>query len=391
VPKFNKIKIFRLFFLDLKNNFYYNNNNFLKDFKMSKLVVIKNELFKDFVKIVSTDDLEKTLDAPEVPIPYELLLSADNSNSNLLMKEIQGFFLAEKIKNKEFFKLDESQYNNLTFMMNLVNLSGQGVVESSNVVEKIVEIEKIVEKIVEVEKPVDRIVEIEKIVEKIVEVEKPVDRIVEVEKIVEKIVEVEKPVDRIVEVEKIVDRIVEVEKVVEKIVEVEKVVEKIVEVEKSEKENQLLNNLVEEDPFVNVLIENKTTEVIESSNILQDVKDESIAEIISDDPFAIKVENDEQILASSLADRVADEVLELEMIDSLGIAKGSEIKLVKSKTITAKILNENEVEFDGEIMTILEATKQGFKKAKILGLAGGLVSWEYEGESLKSRKDRISG
>lgn len=37
---------------------------------MKKLAVIKNQLFKDYIKIVSTDNLEEVLDNPNIPLPF---------------------------------------------------------------------------------------------------------------------------------------------------------------------------------------------------------------------------------------------------------------------------------------------------------------------------------
>ena len=41
---------------------------------MKTLAVIKNDLFKDYLRFVSTSDLPSVLDNPDIPVPLEALL-----------------------------------------------------------------------------------------------------------------------------------------------------------------------------------------------------------------------------------------------------------------------------------------------------------------------------
>lgn len=103
---------------------------------MKKLAVITNELFKDYLKIVSTEDLDKTLDNPDVPIPYECLNSVENTNSDALAEQLATFFSQSKIPNKDFYKLNEENVGQLEFMMNLIKLSSNGSVRQSAIVSR---------------------------------------------------------------------------------------------------------------------------------------------------------------------------------------------------------------------------------------------------------------
>ena len=90
---------------------------------MKTLAVIKNELFKDYLKIVATDNLEQTLDNPEVPLPYTCLDSVNNDNSDLLAAQLMTYFQQSKVRNKDFYVLDEDASAQLSFMLNLIKLS----------------------------------------------------------------------------------------------------------------------------------------------------------------------------------------------------------------------------------------------------------------------------
>ena len=97
---------------------------------MKTIAVIKNELFKDYLKIISTDNLEQTLDDPNIPVPFTCLDSAHNDNSDLLAKQLVTFFEQEKLKNKDFFILDEDKTAHLLFMLNLIKLSSNQTPEA---------------------------------------------------------------------------------------------------------------------------------------------------------------------------------------------------------------------------------------------------------------------
>lgn len=91
---------------------------------MKTLAAIKNELFKDYLKIVSTDNLEQTLDNPAVPVPFVCVASVENNNADALAVEINKFFNHKKIKNKDFLAVDEDDIVQLNFLFNLINVSG---------------------------------------------------------------------------------------------------------------------------------------------------------------------------------------------------------------------------------------------------------------------------
>lgn len=278
---------------------------------MKTIAAIKNELFQDYVKVVSTDNLEQTLDNPNVPVPFICVAAVQNPNSDKLAAEINKFFEHKKLKNKDFLAMDASDLAQLNFMFNLVQLSTTG--ESTVVTAPVAAVAEVVEKAVEevVAAPV---------VEKAVEVKAA--------KVKEApVVEVE-PVAEVAEV-------VEVAPVAEEKVEVS------VEVE------------VESTP-VEVAVET----VVEVASVAEEV------EAVAVTPEAG------------------------EMIESLNIPKNATIHFAKNAEVTATIVDEKTVVFDGEELPIVDATKKAFKKAGTTGMALGLANWNYEGTSLKALKDK---
>lgn len=93
---------------------------------MKTIAAIKNELFKDYLKVVSTDNLEQTLDNPAVPVPFSCIVSVQNQNSDKLAVEINKFFEHRKIKNKDFLAMSEEDLGQLQFFFNLIKLSSGG-------------------------------------------------------------------------------------------------------------------------------------------------------------------------------------------------------------------------------------------------------------------------
>jgi hypothetical protein len=100
---------------------------------MKTLAIIKNELFKDFLKIVSTDNLEKTLDNPAVPLPFTCLDSVQNDNSDALAQKLNDFFIHRKLKNKDFLSIPDDELATLNFMVELVKLSSNQVSQNNNI------------------------------------------------------------------------------------------------------------------------------------------------------------------------------------------------------------------------------------------------------------------
>jgi hypothetical protein len=203
---------------------------------MKTLAVIKNELFKDYLRFVSTSDLPSVLDNPGIPVPFTCLESVENGNSDALMEQLKSYFNRSKVGNKDFYTLDEDNVAQLQFMFNLIKLSSGQSVSSTPVVEA------------------------------------------------------------------------------------------------------------------------KVAPVV--------TQPEPVAEV------APVVE------------------VKVEMIESLGIAKGSTVQFLKNNEITATLIDDKTLEFDGQKMTLVEAAKAAFKKSGTVGMAVGFSNWIYEGETLKAWKEK---
>ncbi len=248
---------------------------------MKTLAVIKNELFKDYLKIISTDNLEEALDNPAVPVPFTCVLSVENPNSDKLSEELNQFFANKKLPKKDFLSVTEQDVEYMSFMFNLIKIS------SGETPEPIVQKTQV------------------------------------------------------------------------------KAKETInVEVKGSTK-------LAE--PVVAEVIPEKTAETATATD---PVVDNQITKsgFEEEQPF-FDGELEEQKVSSS------------DIIDSLGVPVGSTIHLVKDEKVTATILDEKTIEFDGETLAIVDGTKKAFKKAGVTGMALGLANWNYNGQSLKSLKD----
>jgi hypothetical protein len=258
---------------------------------MKTIAAIKNELFQDYLKVVSTDNLEQTLDNPNVPVPFICVAAVQNPNSDKLAAEINKFFEHKKLKNKDFLAMDASDLAQLNFMFNLVQLSTTG---ESNVVTA------------------------------------PIAAAVA-------------PVAEVV---------------------VEEVVAAPV-VEKAAKGKEA--------PVAEVAVETQVEVEVESTPV--EVAVETVVEVAS---VAEEVE----------AEAVAVTPEAGEIIESLNIPKHSTIHFAKNAEVTATIVDEKTVVFDGEELPIVDATKKAFKKAGTTGMALGLANWNYEGTSLKALKDK---
>jgi hypothetical protein len=285
---------------------------------MKTIAAIKNELFQDYLKVVSTDNLEQTLDNPNVPVPFVCVAAVQNPNSDKLAAEINKFFEHKKLKNKDFLAMNSDDITQLHFLFNLVQLSTTG--ESTAVTT-----------------PVATAPVAEAVVEKAVEVA----AVVEAAPVVEKAVEA-KPAK--------VKEAPIAEPVVETVAEEAPVVEEKVEV------------VVEVEPEVQV----ESTPAVE-------VAAETVVEVAS------VAETVEEVAVSSEG---------AELIEALGIPKNSTIHFAKNAEVTATIVDEKTVVFDGEELPIVDATKKAFKKAGTTGMALGLANWNYEGTSLKALKDK---
>jgi len=254
---------------------------------MKTLAAIKNELFKDYLKIVSTDNLEATLDNPSVPMPFVCVAKVENQNADVLVNEINKFFNHKKLNNKDFICVDSDDINQLNFLFNLISLSGGGAtLTTASAIETISKVDNVVAPIV---------------------IEKSIPKEVVVDKVEEK---VETPV---------------------------------VEKQKSEADAMA-------DAIIQSAIVHATEEVVEEEK-----------------STATESET---------------------LIESLGIPKNSLIHFIKSEVITASIIDEKTVVYEGEQLPIVDATKRAFKKAGVTGMALGLSNWNYEGTSLKALKEK---
>lgn len=90
---------------------------------MKTLAAIKNELFQDYIKLVSTNDLESTLDNPNVPVPFVCVASVQNAQADALVEQLNQYFSSKKLKNKDFLCVDENDLSQLHFMFNLIKIS----------------------------------------------------------------------------------------------------------------------------------------------------------------------------------------------------------------------------------------------------------------------------
>lgn len=283
---------------------------------MKTLAVIKNELFKDYLRFVSTSDLPSVLDNPDIPVPFTCLESVENGNSDALMEQLKTYFNRSKVGNKDFYTLDDENVAQLQFMFNLIKLSSGQSVSSTPVVA-------------------------------------PVSKTIAVEHAVEPVA--------------VVAPVVKSEPVVETPVVVQPVVETPVEVAP-----------VQPEPVAVVapVAETKVDDVFTAED---------------DDPFGFKDEVVQPVVETPVVEVApvqSEPVTAVEMIESLGIAKGSTVHFLKSNEITATLIDDKTLEFDGQKMTLVEAAKAAFKKSGTVGMAVGFSNWLYEGETLKVWKEK---
>ncbi len=256
---------------------------------MKTLAVIKNELFKDYLRFVSTSDLPSVLDNPDIPVPFTCLESVENGNSDALMEQLKAYFNRSKVGNKDFYTLDDDNVAQLQFMFNLIKLSSGQSVSATPVVA-----------------PVTQKVEV-------TPVSQP-----------EPVVEVTQPV----------------------------VEQKVNDVFTSE----------DDDPF--------------------GFKSETVETPVEQKVEVTPVSQPEPVV------EVTKDVSQVEMIESLGIAKGAVVHFLKSNEITATLIDDKTLDFDGQKMTLVEAAKAAFKKSGTVGMAVGFSNWLYEGETLKAWKEK---
>lgn len=291
---------------------------------MKTLAVIKNELFKDYLRFVSTNDLPSVLDNPDIPVPFTCVESVENQNSDALMAQLKSYFNGSKVGNKDFYTLDEDTSKQLEFMFNLIKLSSGQAGSTVTATAPVVKTE-----------PTQ--VKVEPVQTQVVEVK-----------------EEAKPV-----VQPTPEPIIDTPVVVEVKEEVKPVAEVVAPVVKQEEETSVFTE-DDADPFG---FKNQTQASVESQ-----------AEPVVEAPVVAEVKEETKPT--------------VEMIASLGIPKGATIHFIKDETITANLVDEKTVSYDGQNMTLVEAAKAAFKKSGTVGMAVGLSNWNFEGETLKAWKEK---
>jgi hypothetical protein len=385
---------------------------------MKTLAVIKNELFKDYLKIVSTDNLEDTLDNPNVPMPFECLVSVDNTNSDALAEQLAGYFQKQKIRNKDFFVFNDEQLAQLSFMINLVKLSSGDSVSNELVKEK-KEVEEQKQEQKQVENVQTMAINTPAIVESTVVEPAPVEPTVITPVEAAIVTPVVEPVQIVIPTDVVAPSlVVEQEEVKEQEVKepfVQEVVspefdKEVVPASEANKpvfsasqlsitppqtdddirrliaEGRVAEMKVEEpmedDPFqlaekevAQPSHQNKAEEI----DVFSDIADEF-------DPF--KIEEEVATTTDTIADTTTENKIESnDNVEAYHIPKNSILNFSRNDSITANLVDENNVLFEGNLLSLNDASRAAFKKAGTLGMPNGLTNWLYQGKTLKDLKD----
>jgi hypothetical protein len=131
---------------------------------MKKLAVIKNQLFKDYIKIVSTDNLEEVLDNPNIPLPFTCEFEVAVEKADELSEELKVYLNHKKVKNKDFIIWDDEVEAHLNFIFKVIKLSTGSTVVASKPVVHATKVEEVVKE--EVKEPVK--VEVKEVVQPVV-------------------------------------------------------------------------------------------------------------------------------------------------------------------------------------------------------------------------------
>lgn len=131
---------------------------------MKKLAVIKNQLFKDYIKIVSTDNLEEVLDNPNIPLPFTCEFEVAVEKADELSEELKVYLNHKKVKNKDFIIWDDEVESHLNFIFKVIKLSTGATVVASKPVVHAIKVEEVVKE--EVKEPVK--VEVKEVVQPVV-------------------------------------------------------------------------------------------------------------------------------------------------------------------------------------------------------------------------------
>lgn len=303
---------------------------------MKTIAVIKNELFKDYLKIVSTDNLEQVLDDPNIPLPFTCLDSVDNSNSDELAKQLVGFFEANKVKNKEFFILDDNKTSDLLFMLNLIKLSSAQ------------------------SEPVHR---------------RPLPDL---------------PLLDNLDLNSLTKNEVESPKIVTSNETIHE--DTLEEVHQNLEE---LNSIIEEQTSTDVIEELPVTiaaPIVQTQHEQLNPVESTPVESTDFDPFKPVLSNFQDDIDTVVEDIQVEDTTSQhnDLVSVLGIPKNSTLHYFKDNNVTATLIDENNVFFDGQLLSLNEAAKAVNKKLSIIGLPNGLNNWLYNGVTLKVLKEQNS-
>lgn len=329
---------------------------------MKTLAVIKNELFKDYLRFVSTSDLPGVLDNPDIPVPFTCVESVDNQNSDALLAQLKQYFNNSKVGNKDFYTLDEATQTQLEFMFNLIKLSsGQ---PGSNVSAQAPS-NPVVTAAQPVEQPANLV---EAPVTKNALQFLPEQKVETVPEVVQAPVVETPAVEQTATVE---PTPVVAEPVTEQPAPVQATVTPVVTPvihPEAQEEVSVFADSEQDDPFGFKTKEEpvKTETKVEATPVVAEAVAQPVAQ----------------------PEPVVEPAKQVAMIDSLGIPQGATISFIKDASITATLVDEKTVNYDNQNMTLVEAAKAAFKKSGTVGMAVGLSNWNYEGETLKSWKEK---
>lgn len=340
---------------------------------MKTLAVIKNELFKDYLRFVSTSDLPSVLDNPDIPVPFTCVESVDNQNSDALLGQLKQYFNRSKVGNKDFYTLDSDTQSQLEFMFNLIKLSS-GQLGSETSVNPVAQA-TVATPAVEPSVVVTATPSTKNALQFLPEQTTPVDPVAPAVEVIAPVVET----PAIVAAQPVEQPVVEATPVVEPtpVVETPPVVEQPA-------------------PVVEVTVTPVVTPVIHPE-AQEEVS--VFAESEQDDPFGFKTKEEpvkaepapvveQAVTAQPVEEPAPVAVPQFAMIDSLGIPQGATIQFIKDASITATLVDEKTVNYDNQNMTLVEAAKAAFKKSGTVGMAVGLSNWNYAGETLKAWKEK---
>lgn len=327
---------------------------------MKTLAVIQNPLFKDYLRIVSTDDLEATLDDPNIPTPYTCVESVNNNNAELIAKELHSYFQSDKVKNKEFFVFDDDKNAQLSFMLNLVKLSSGHNVNQHNIENEIKDIPVSIHIPIPVEqKSSTTNFSHNNIADNIAD--NIVDNIVE--KREEPIIPYDEPMFKATKEDSVETHATNNKNVDEFISELSQSEQEQLHIKSEQLASEMLNYKNEEnsdnddfDPFKFV---EKTVEKIEEPQLESSLKTEPIQ---STNP--------------------------VEMIAEFGIPKNATLHFSRDDKVTATLVDAQNILFNGQTLSLNDSAKAALKQSGLSGLVSGLNNWLYNGYTLKSLKEQ---